>query len=388
MLLSLVVLACGDKIPITEMTQARSAISRAESVRAEKYAPKEFEEAKAKLLECHDLIVREEFSDAKEAAEQSGALAREAYDKSLPLLAKDTLDSAEKSLEDAEEAYAEKLAPEEYSGAKRDFDSAGTLFQEKQFYPSYKKALDADAEAKNARSVALGKKSALQESIDEVRHVLREAENYDAKTHAPEKYEQASSHLEAANTAYGAQELKKGYSEVAVAKINADEAYLIASEATAKSRLAQAGVAVEKAERVSFPAAKDDVVAAREYYSRAKTSLGEEKFKESIDSSDEAIRIATVAMGMKEAADENIALSGREEGDTEESGGDQVSSESSDYTLYTVKYRRHSRDCLWRISGRFYRNPRLWRKIYDANKDRVSNPDFILPGWVLKIPKN
>ena len=28
-----------------------------------------------------------------------------------------------------------------------------------------------------------------------------------------------------------------------------------------------------------------------------------------------------------------------------------------------------------------------WKKIYEANKDQIKNPDLIQPGWKLKIPK-
>lgn len=28
-----------------------------------------------------------------------------------------------------------------------------------------------------------------------------------------------------------------------------------------------------------------------------------------------------------------------------------------------------------------------WQKIFEANKDQISNPDLIQPGWKLKIPK-
>jgi nucleoid-associated protein YgaU len=28
-----------------------------------------------------------------------------------------------------------------------------------------------------------------------------------------------------------------------------------------------------------------------------------------------------------------------------------------------------------------------WQKIYEANRDRIKNPDLIQPGWKLKIPK-
>jgi nucleoid-associated protein YgaU len=29
-----------------------------------------------------------------------------------------------------------------------------------------------------------------------------------------------------------------------------------------------------------------------------------------------------------------------------------------------------------------------WKKIYEANKDQIKNPDLIQPGWKLKIPKS
>jgi nucleoid-associated protein YgaU len=28
-----------------------------------------------------------------------------------------------------------------------------------------------------------------------------------------------------------------------------------------------------------------------------------------------------------------------------------------------------------------------WRRIYDANRDRIDNPDLIQPGWTLTIPE-
>lgn len=49
---------------------------------------------------------------------------------------------------------------------------------------------------------------------------------------------------------------------------------------------------------------------------------------------------------------------------------------------YTVK----SGDSLWKISEEMYGNGNDWRRIYEANKDRIQNPDVIQPGWVLTIP--
>lgn len=49
---------------------------------------------------------------------------------------------------------------------------------------------------------------------------------------------------------------------------------------------------------------------------------------------------------------------------------------------YTVK----GGDSLWKISEQMYGNGNEWHKIYEANKDRIKDPDLIQPGWVLDIP--
>ena len=41
---------------------------------------------------------------------------------------------------------------------------------------------------------------------------------------------------------------------------------------------------------------------------------------------------------------------------------------------------------LWDLAQHFYGNPFLWPRIYEANRDRLEDPDLILPGQVLRIP--
>lgn len=49
---------------------------------------------------------------------------------------------------------------------------------------------------------------------------------------------------------------------------------------------------------------------------------------------------------------------------------------------YTVK----SGDCLWNIAKKYYGNGSKYTVIYNANKDKISNPNLIYPGQVLTIP--
>lgn len=49
---------------------------------------------------------------------------------------------------------------------------------------------------------------------------------------------------------------------------------------------------------------------------------------------------------------------------------------------YTVK----SGDCLWKIAKQFYGNGAQYNKIFEANKDKISDPNLIYAGQVLTIP--
>ncbi len=51
-------------------------------------------------------------------------------------------------------------------------------------------------------------------------------------------------------------------------------------------------------------------------------------------------------------------------------------------TTYTVV----SGDSLSRIAKRFYGDANQWRRIFEANQDKIKNPDLIHPGQVLRIP--
>lgn len=56
--------------------------------------------------------------------------------------------------------------------------------------------------------------------------------------------------------------------------------------------------------------------------------------------------------------------------------------DSNSGKTYTVK----KGDCLWNIAKRFYGNGSQYTKIYNANKDKIKNPNLIYVGQVLTIP--
>ena len=55
---------------------------------------------------------------------------------------------------------------------------------------------------------------------------------------------------------------------------------------------------------------------------------------------------------------------------------------------YVVQLRKTKTDSLWRIASYdfIYGDGNLWRKIYEANKDKIKNPNVITEGQILTIP--
>jgi len=45
-------------------------------------------------------------------------------------------------------------------------------------------------------------------------------------------------------------------------------------------------------------------------------------------------------------------------------------------------------DSLSKIAKRLYGDANQWRRIYEANRERIANPDVIQPGWKLSIPRS
>lgn len=56
---------------------------------------------------------------------------------------------------------------------------------------------------------------------------------------------------------------------------------------------------------------------------------------------------------------------------------------STSAKTYTVQ----AGDSLWKIAKQFYGKGSAWPRIHEANKELISNPDVIQPGWTLRIPE-
>jgi nucleoid-associated protein YgaU len=65
-----------------------------------------------------------------------------------------------------------------------------------------------------------------------------------------------------------------------------------------------------------------------------------------------------------------------------QSGASSTAPAAEVYETYEVK----SGDSLSKIAKRVYGNASAWKKIFEANRDVLKDPDKIFPGQKLKIP--
>jgi len=375
--------ACGDPVPLGEMSSAKMMITKAQTARAEKYAPDEYNEAAALLLESHSLVKDEKYDDAGKKALASKEKAQAAYDKAAPLMAKDSIDVAEQSIKSADEVFASELAKDEYESAVNKQKQAQADFESKQYESAYKNAVEADGLAKNARNSAISGKGMIEDSINEVKATLAEAKKYNADKLAPEKYNSALESLTNAQKSYDNLALKEAFAYLDEAKAAADEAYQIALKETALDKIEQAKQSISDSE--SSRGAKEasaDLQASKELAETAEMQYNEGNYLDSIDSSNESLRLSGLVGQAGSNADK---YSNNTDPDKDVSSDSEA---SEDYDIYKVKYNKTPpKDCLWIISKKFYNNGRKWKKIFNANRDVIKNPDYIFPGWKLKIPK-
>jgi hypothetical protein len=87
----------------------------------------------------------------------------------------------------------------------------------------------------------------------------------------------------------------------------------------------------------------------------------------------------TVSMTFKRASDPAPAVGPVTGGPRPPDAGSTAPPPQRTYTVV-------SGDCLWKIAQRFYGNGTLWPRIYDANRDKIKNPNLIFPAQVFIVP--
>jgi nucleoid-associated protein YgaU len=386
---------CGKSVPVQEMAAAHQEIAFAEEEHAQEFAASSVENAKQALLDSHKKLTDEAYDESRTRAVESYNLARAARMDAAPKFTEQTRVTAETKIKSAEDLYAEELAKDDFAAARTLYSegqalqtqaqsggaSSASLNTYRQAYRKYQSSADA---AGKAHSTALAQKENMMQSLAAVRGMVEKAEKYGAAEHAPEELSAAKSNLETASTDLGANRIKSGAEALKVAEEKAGLALSKSIQQYAARRRDEATVAVGQAEKnvAALPAGKEETRTLRDYAGAARESLdsavtnyGNEQYENSIKDSDEAIRLASIIR------EQYLAMRGEA---TDRNLGAEL---PAGWQLYTVQ-RSKPEDCLSCIAGRqnVYSNIRLWRRIYEANRDVIKNPNLIFPGQKLFVP--
>ncbi|MCB1171483.1 MAG: LysM peptidoglycan-binding domain-containing protein [Leptospiraceae bacterium] len=406
---AILVAQCASTAPVKEMSDARQEIALAQKEDAEKHAPDELDASITALKKAHDELAAGENDTAKASALTADATAVKARLDSVGPYTADMEEKAAKLIASADEAYAEKLASDDFESAKmlkekgddehakaKDLKSGAAdegdaatavasgeiLTQYRTAYENYQQSQDAAAKA---RATALAQKDQLLSSLSAAQSILEKARSYEAEQTAPEEYAAAQEEIQKARDLINDDMLKDGAMSIERSEELARAALDAALPAYAKKRKAEADLAVgsakknfdgykRKGSQAEVQSIGEFVRAADEALTAAGNNLDEENYEESISESEEAIRLASII-----SEKTGTALAERKTDETP------VSAEG--WKNYKVQKKRPA-DTLWRISGmkEHYGNPFLWKRIYKANQDKIKNPNLIFPGQVLDIP--
>lgn len=437
--------ACGSELPVKELAEAKTAITRAKEAGAERYASGEFEEARKSLLTAHEKASNEDLGETKKSAEYAKNKAYDALEKSYPQLTDESKKQAGAAIDEADEAYASQLAAEPFNNAvelKKEGDtlrdSADRTLESypkessddaklktrlaafEQYEQSNKKYLDSKKSAADAKALALSQKQQLIDSLTDIEKNLDDADRY-AGGQDPE-VAQTRDRLNAAKSKIDSGKIKEGYSEIDdIRKKSAElvakniQSYAAKKKQEAKDSIGKAknklsGIDQSKLKsskdlQTSYQRADENLKAADESLASAEELYTSEKYEDSIARSEEAIRLSRIVVDQSDDIAERIrtgsSVAGRKgsgeegtEGGSGKTKGEGTTTSTSGsgelpegWKKYVVR-KKVPADCLWRIAAykQHYGTSKLWRRIYEANKGKIRNPNLIYPKQVLLIP--
>jgi nucleoid-associated protein YgaU len=178
----------------------------------------------------------------------------------------------------------------------------------------------------------------------------------------------------------------------------------------AKERLKVATIKIENADKIvsSDGSGKsslitDNLTASKEAFTSSVDLLSKERYYDSIQQSDESIRLAEEVLKMKENPEEELTYKNRsaesksdkarEEADAKDSIPTKKT-EKSEKAESKIRWKQHvvqkriPPETLWRIAAdkKYLGNKNSWKEIYKANRKNIPNPNLIYPNQVILIP--
>jgi len=428
-----IVVACGQELPLSELALAKEQVSRAERVGAKTYASDEFNESKRSLMAANDFAAEEKAGDAKKSADYALSKAYDALEKTLPAVAAKSRDAAVQALDAADEAYASEFSPEEFQKAQSlkgtgdakivsaDRNLGSYLREEKdelrraklrstaldEFEAADNAYRESASLAKDARTLSLVKSDIIRESAGDVEQILEKASRYSGGVSPSIANERDN--LQLAYDDIDAGKLKSADAKIKTSKTISMGILAAVAKDYAKERNSQSADVVEDANsrfseldseklsknnatRDALGSAGENLGAANESLQASTTLYEQEKYEDSIDQAEEAIRLAEITIDQIESLKKLQAGVGVEVASLSlpkkpRSLSDQILDLGDGWKQYTV-FRKNPPECLWRIAKNpdIYNNGRLWSRIYDANRNKIRNQNLIFPKQKLRIP--
>jgi nucleoid-associated protein YgaU len=439
-----VIISCRLDVPIKEMMQARTAITKAQLVMADKYDPEDLNKSVEQLYACNTFLKNEDASSALKAANASFEYATKAINMSLPRAAGDSLSESKTAYQEADKLYAENFANEPFNRAKNDIEEAEKLRDEQKLFESFMKSKEASSEAGVAKEMCLMKVPQLNENIDSLKKEIDYLRSQ--KIGEPQKQElsAASANLDKAAALISEKDVKQAYPLISQAEETLDKMKGTVGKQSAKDRIAQLRQEVEKLKKERGGGfAPEDIESIVAMINEADSLLEQDKIDAALAKINEAedalaavkdknmkgiaaAKLQKVEQLLEEARkkDESgkfnqeisdaslLHLEGKELFESEyyshsvakldeaesilnslgvtrekDSLKDQgIAKQLEGTRVYKVIYNKAKPDCLWRIADKVYKKARLWPLIYTANKDQIKDPDLIFPGQTFVIP--
>ena len=405
-----------------ELEVARDEIQRAVDLGAENNAADDLKEAQRLLDEADQKLANGDTDNAVTSANSARDAAVRAGMTSAPIFVNELKESADRAIKDMETKGA---SSEEIASAKKFYTEGEALLKKAADESAasgtsaslefYMQAKEKFAESFNTADSALASNGgseassgsstddALSLKLNEVEVKLEKAKDYGASEMDPEDLKAAEAALAEANAALDAGSADEASSKLNVAEEKADalleksmSQFAAKKKDEAEKQLTSVRTAYERGS-VKNATLQDYLNAANEALQSAKDKYAVQQYEESIKDSEEALNLSKV---LKEQIGGGTEVAENSDTKTTPYGGGpgagspkkntsekKTDSSSHEWKEYTVKSKVPS-DCLWRIAAYdiHYGHGRYWKKIYEANKSRIKNPNIIRPGMVLRIP--
>ncbi len=440
--------SCSKTVPTDDLVKARTSIEEMQSNKPEGKSKQYLETAIEELKKAHEDLASEDYEKAKEKANLSYNISRLSLIEWYPTKIEEWESTYQQKLKEAINANAEIHAKEDLEHSNLNYKEAKDILNnleqiklgeesktsilenkfgsDKEKSETIKKLDDnlvgyglakekynsAIKSVTIAYETSISHKEEYFNQLNNLKNLLSKSKEYNADKYYPEKFSELSDKINTTEKNINQNQLKVAYEDLNSLKIDIDNLYDLSISKYAKEKLDMANNTLQKTSQnveknktilgTNSTKIQETLNAAKEAMNNANEDYKNQKYESSIGNSEEVIKLSKIIDELVQDSytvyKRNLALQEEkkrlEEQQKQELNKEEVKIEPSSEVeeniklIYEVKKTRPA-ECLWRIAGKkeIYNNPREWKKIYDANKDLIKDPNMIYPGQKLKIPK-